>query len=292
MAGSYGESSTTPHAAPSPAAAQRWVTAREVSRESGLREDLVVRFVPTVETPNGPLYGARQLEIAKFVRQLTDIGTPTSTVLAAVEDLNAHPDSELSRLAGQLNRGHPARPARRRTALAAAAAAAAVIALAIAGLVGALLGYSNGKDHSTHTAAPSTVSVPGPPQPVQPAVPAATDAVCAPWAAATNDYRAKEADWAKTDPGNSAAEWSPEQRSINMNVMPVLRQEAADLRGFAAKASDPTLRFLMQLEAAYQEAFADRLPTYAGAGDKRLWEAAIAASVMINSQCYAVARPK
>ncbi|HEY0229058.1 MAG TPA: hypothetical protein VGC05_22260 [Mycobacterium sp.] len=127
---------------------------------------------------------------------------------------------------------------------------------------------------------------------MQPAIPAATDVVCATWALATNDYRTKEDDWAKTDPCISASQWSPQQRAISLNVIPVLRQEAADLRGFAAKATDPTLRFLMQLEAAYQEAFADRLPSYTPPADQLLWQAAINASVMINSQCYAVARPK
>ncbi len=107
---------------------------------------------------------------------------------------------------------------------------------------------------------PARSRSPAPPQPVQPAIPAATDAVCATWAIATNDYRTKEDAWAKTDPGIPAAQWSIQQRAITLDVIPVLRQEAADLRGFAAKASDPTLRFLMQLEAAYQEAFADRLP--------------------------------
>lgn len=169
---------------------------------------------------------------------------------------------------------------------------ATIIALLVGGLAGFLIGKGAGSGHPIPAATPSTVTVPGPPQPVQPAIPAATDVVCATWALATNDYRTKEDDWAKTDPSIPASQWSPQQRAITLNVIPVLRQEAADLRGFAAKASDPTLRFLMQLEAAYQEAFADRLPNYTPPGDQLLWQAAINASVMINSQCYAVARPK
>lgn len=168
----------------------------------------------------------------------------------------------------------------------------AIIALLIGGLAGGLIGKRIGSDRRGSAATPSTVTVPGPPQPVQPAIPAATDVVCATWALATNDYRTKDDDWAKTDPSISASQWSPQQRAITLNVIPVLRQEAADLRGFAAKATDPTLRLLMQLEAAYQEAFADRLPNYTPPGDQLLWQAAINASVMINSQCYAVAPPK
>jgi hypothetical protein len=88
------------------------MTALEVSRESGLREDLVVRFVPITGTPNGPLFSTRQLEIAQYVKQLTEIGAPASTIAAAVEDLKARPASEVSQLAG---RSRPAQPRARRT---------------------------------------------------------------------------------------------------------------------------------------------------------------------------------
>jgi hypothetical protein len=74
MTGGHTDPGMRTSAAASSSAPERWMTARDVSRESGLREDLVVRFVPTVETKNGPLYGTRQLGIALVVRQLTDIG--------------------------------------------------------------------------------------------------------------------------------------------------------------------------------------------------------------------------
>src|ERR1700759_3443853 len=109
MTGSYGDPSATPPAAPPPSAAQRWMTSRELSREARLREDLAIQFVPAVETPDGPLYGTRQLGIARVVRQLTDIGTPASAVHAAVKDLDARPDPEFSQLVGQAHGRHPTR---------------------------------------------------------------------------------------------------------------------------------------------------------------------------------------
>jgi hypothetical protein len=288
MTGSYGEPSATPSSAPYSVAGQRSMTAGEVSRESGLREDLVVRFVPTVETPNGPLYGTRQLAIANVVRQLTDIGTPASTVVAAVEDLNARADNEVPVLAGPSRRGHPTRPTRRWAAV----AAAAIIALVIGGLAVGLFTKSADDGDRVPPAATSTVTVPASPQPLQPAIPATTDPVCAQWAPMTSDNIAKRADWSKTDPNIPASQWSPQQRAITMNVIPIMRQEASDLRGLAARANDPTLRFLMQLQALYNDAFADRLPNYTPPNDQRLWVAATDAGNMINSLCNAVAPPK
>ena len=73
-----------------------------------------------------------------------------------------------------------------------------------------------------------------------------------------------------------------------MDVVPIMRQEASDLRGLAARANDQTLRFLMHLQALYDDAFADRLPNYTPPDDQRLWVAATDAGNMIN----AVSRPK
>jgi hypothetical protein len=289
MTGSDSEPSVTHPAGPSPSTTQRLMTAREVSHESGLREDLVVRFVPPIETPNGPFFGPRQLVIARVVRQLTGIGTPASTVVAAVENLNARPDNEVAQLAVQSERARPPGTKRRRALV---VVATAVIALAVGGLIGGFVSRADRSSGGGSLAAPVTVTVSASPQTLQPAIPTAPDPVCGPWATATNDYRTKETAWSNTDSSIPASQWSPEQRSITMNVIPVLRQEAADLRGFAAKATDPTLRFLMQLEAAYQEAFADRLPNFAGPDDKRLWQAAINADVMIDSLCHAVVPPK
>jgi hypothetical protein len=288
MTGSYGEPSGTTPAATSPSATQRWMTAGEVSRESGLREDLLIRFVPTVQTPNGPLFGARQLGIARFVRQLAEIGTPASAVLAAVEDLNGRPDDEISQLAGQSNRRHATRPTRRRAGI----VGVAVIAVLIGGLAGGLIGKNTVSDHRAPLAAPSTVTVSASPPPLQPAVPTAPDPVCAEWGPMNDAYIGKRAEWVKTDPNIPASQWSPEQRAITMNVIPGMHSEAAELRGIALKAADPVLRALLQLEALYQDDFADRLPNYSGPDDKRLWQAANDAGAMVNSLCHAMVRPK
>jgi hypothetical protein len=288
MTGSCGEPSTTPSTAPYPAAGH-WVTAREVSRESGLREDLVVRFVPTVETPNGPLFGAHQLGIARVVRQLTDIGTPASTIVAAVEELNAHTDSEVSQLADRSGRRHPTRPTRRWVAI----GATAVVALVVGGLTGGVMWPGKTSDSAIpSTSAPATETVSASPIPLAPAIPTSVDPICAQWGPMNDKYRAQRVDWAKTDPSIPAAQWSPEQRSVTMGMVPGLRSEATDERALATRATVPVLRELIELRALYGDAFADRLPNYDPNTDKNFWIAVTDFGNTINSLCSAVAQPK
>nr|WP_181407300.1 hypothetical protein [Mycobacterium celatum] len=73
-----------------------------------------------------------------------------------------------------------------------------------------------------------------------------------------------------------------------MAVIPVLQQEAVELRRLADKASDPVLRAMLQLEAKYQSAFANRLPNYTPPEDQRLWVAVTDFSDAVNSLCSAV----
>jgi hypothetical protein len=40
----------------------QWMTADEISRQSGLRQDLVSTFVPRTDTPSGTLYSAKRVE--------------------------------------------------------------------------------------------------------------------------------------------------------------------------------------------------------------------------------------
>ena len=44
----------------------------ELAQASGLREDLLARFIPAAETPNGPMYPAHQMALAVYVKELTD----------------------------------------------------------------------------------------------------------------------------------------------------------------------------------------------------------------------------
>jgi hypothetical protein len=286
MAGSHGESTARPPAAPPPTATQHVMTARDVSRASGLREDLVARFVPAIDTPRGSGFGARQLAIATVVKQLTDIGAPASTVVAAVQDLNTCPDEELSPVAAKSG----GRSSRRRARI--AFIATATVSLVIGGLIGGLAGRVDRSGNGGPATTPAPVTVSASPQTLQPAVPASVDPVCAEWGTTNDKYRAQRVDWAKTDSSLSAGQWSPEQRSVTLGIIPGLRSEANESRELAAKATVPMLRELMQQRAAYEELFADLLPNYNPNADKNLWIAVTDFGNSINSLCSAVVPPK
>lgn len=69
-----------------------WLTAAEIARASQLREDLVERFLPAGQ-PQTNLYGRDLVTVARFVKALTDLGTPTAAVEVAVTELRARPDA-------------------------------------------------------------------------------------------------------------------------------------------------------------------------------------------------------
>ena len=121
-----------------------WKTADEVSRETGLRPDLVLRFIPHTETPNGPRYNPHHVALAGTVKQMTDAGAPADAIDAAVRDLLQRPD---------LTAGAPLTrsPKRRNGQLLTVAGITAAIALLIGGVIGGLIGSGN---RNTTTAAP------------------------------------------------------------------------------------------------------------------------------------------
>lgn len=253
-----------------------WKTADEVSRETGLRPDLVLRFIPHTETPNGPRYNPHHVALAGTVKQMTDAGAPADAIDAAVRDLLQRPD---------LTAGAPLTrsPKRRNGQLLTVAGITAAIALLIGGVIGGLIGSGN-RNTTTAAPAPVTITATAP----LPDVPTVPDPVCAEWNPLASEYAAKQADWAETDPGVPASRWSSEERALNLGVIPILRAQAEDMRRLAAEAQDPLLRSLMYSQAAYEDVFADRIPEYEP-GDQRLWQATINLSAAVNSRCTAMA---
>lgn len=267
--------------APPTSATGRWMTLQEVARESGLREDLVSRFVPHMDTPTGPLYSAHHLGIARLVKQLTEMRLPYEAIDVTVRDAVNRPDAQFGIALAQVR---PNTSTRRK--LWTVAGAAAAVALIVGGVIGGLIGYGNGGGDTT--AAPAvTVTAEAPPAQISATIPATPDPVCAEWNPIATDYASKQAEWAKTDPNVPAAQWSPQERALNMGIIPVLRDQAADMRRLAEKAEDPLLRALLESQAVYEEAYANRLPNYQP-NDQRLWQAAINFSSAVNSLCTAV----
>ncbi|WP_235215993.1 MULTISPECIES: hypothetical protein [Mycobacterium] len=260
------------------------MTLAEISRESGLRQDLVSRFVPGMDTPSGKLYSAGHVALARYVKELTDLNVPSAAVQVAVHDMESRPAAEFDMLLRHKGtiRGR----------LWAGIGAAAAAALLIGGIAGGLIGYSTADQDNTTTAAPAptTITAPAKPAQINPTIPTTPDPVCAEWAPLADSYASKQSAWGQRggDPTTPADAWTPEQRDLNLSVIPVLRAQAADMRRLADKAQDPLLQGLMRGQAAYEDAFAVRLANYQPS-DRPLWQAAVDFSGAVRAACTAVA---
>jgi hypothetical protein len=257
------------------AAAPALLTPTELAQASGLREDLIARFIPAASTPTGPMYAASQLAEAVYIKELTDQNLHP----AAVED-QVH---EFRRRQRAAPTPAPIIPKAGRRGLAAIGGTAAA-ALLLGGVIGSIIGSSN-KDSVPAAAAP-TVTVAAA-APLDRAIPNTPDPVCAEWAPLANLYSAKLAEWAKTDSNIPATAWTPEQLAVNLAAIPVLRSNAADMNRLAAKASDPFLASLMHAQATYSEAFISRIPTYQPS-DLQLWQASVDMSGAVQAACVTI----
>jgi hypothetical protein len=162
--------------------------------------------------------------------------------------------------------------------------AAAAVALIIGGAIGGLIGAGTRDAAPTTTAAPVTVTAEAPP--VDVSVPTSPDPVCSEWVPLSDGYRGKRAAWVAIDPNIPADRWTSDQRAANMDVIPTLHAEAADLRRLAGKAQNDLLATLMRSQAQYEDAYANHLPNYPP-NDQRLWQAFTDFGNSVNSVCTA-----
>ncbi|MUL84704.1 MULTISPECIES: hypothetical protein [unclassified Mycolicibacterium] len=265
-----------------------WLTAAEVARASQLREDLVERFLPAMQ-PQENLYSRDLVSVARFVRVLTDLGTPTAAVEVAVAELRARPDAAFSVALGSGGGGGRRQLNAKLTGTRARAWKTIGVTTAAALLVGGVVAVTLSGRHDEQTAAgpaPSNAAKPVPAEVVAPAVmdepgakpaqafaAAKPDPVCAQWQRASAGYDGRQEAWGKTDHRVPAARWSPKQRSVTMAVIPVMREQAAELRRFADNANDPLLVGLLRAQSRYVDNYAAKLPKFEPA-DQSTWTAA------------------
>jgi hypothetical protein len=111
--------------------------------------------------------------------------------------------------------------------------------------------------------------------------------VCPEWAATITKVIAAMADFARTDPGVPANQWSAEQQAITNAVVPALRQNADEMYDLGKRSENPVLEDFAMLAVTYQRAFLEALPTYVP-GDQYLYNTAAQAQTIINEACLAV----
>ncbi len=261
-----------------PPAAGRWISAAELAHESGLREDLVVRFMPADQSGPAPMYAAAIVPLAKYIKKLADLNAPASAIHAAVRDLQNNPGATFQ--LGMAAESGKTRPGR----VPAMIGGAAAVALIVGGIAGGLIGAGTHNQTAAPPAAPVTVTAAAPT--ILATVPTTPDPACGDWARIVDEYNGKQAAWTKTDPSLSADQWSPEQRSLTLSMIPVMHAEAADMRRLAGQARDPYLAGLMSGQAAYEEEYAGRLANYQPS-DHKFWDAVISFSGAVKAECTA-----
>ncbi|MEV0671240.1 hypothetical protein [Mycobacterium sp. NPDC050441] len=111
--------------------------------------------------------------------------------------------------------------------------------------------------------------------------------VCPEWNSAMEQYFANSDAWNATSPDTPGVEWSPEQRKINDDVVPVMRLLNTQLSAFGRQSGNPTLRDLADLSVQYRQAYLEALPTYTPA-DKYLVAAASRTANVVAAACKAL----
>lgn len=272
-----------------------WLTAAEVARASQLREDLVERFLPALP-PQENLYGRDLVSVARFVKALTDLGTPSAAVEVAVAELQARPDAAFNVALGAGGAGRRPLSARLTgTRVWKTIGATTAAALLVGGVVAVAMSRPE-EEQATAGPAPSSAK----PVPAEVVASTATDEpgskparafaapkpdpVCAQWQRASAGYDGKQETWVKTDHRVAASRWSPRQRSVTLAVIPVMRQEAAELRRLADKSTDPLLAGLLRAQSRYVDNYATRLPKFEPA-DHANWTAATAMDGAVKAVC-------
>lgn len=111
--------------------------------------------------------------------------------------------------------------------------------------------------------------------------------VCPEWNSAIQQWYTNIDAWNKTDPDISGADWSPEQRKINDDVLPVMKLLNTQLSALGRKSGNPTLRDFADLSVQYRKAYLEALPTYTSA-DKYLVSAASRTANVVGAACQAL----
>lgn len=111
--------------------------------------------------------------------------------------------------------------------------------------------------------------------------------VCPEWNSTMDQYYANIAPWNTTDPDIPGVDWSPEQRKINDDAVPVMRLINTQLSALGRESGNSTLRDLANLAVQYRKAYLEALPTYTPA-DKYLVSAASRTANVVVAACKAL----
>jgi hypothetical protein len=134
-------------------------------------------------------------------------------------------------------------------------------------------------------AAPSQVTPVGNPEDPQRFLPGPNPS-CSDWSAALDQFDADTADWRAISSDIPASRLTPEQRSVNEAVVPVMNALADKLQSLGERSGNLTFQDFATLSAQYRRAYVQALPTYIPA-DNFLSETAISLGSVVKTACGA-----
>ena len=146
---------------------------------------------------------------------------------------------------------------------------------------------------SAITQAPSVPAAAPPSQlapirdPANPQILLATPAlICPEWISTANRFNEEIAAWTTTNADIPASQWSPEQRSINDDVVPIMTTFADNIEDLGKRSRDPTIQDFSAFAATYQRAYVRAVPGYVPP-DNALHRAAMGAVGLVSEACLA-----
>ncbi|MBU8824929.1 hypothetical protein [Mycolicibacterium goodii] len=114
-----------------------------------------------------------------------------------------------------------------------------------------------------------------------------SNVVCSEWIAVMNQFDEDTSAWLKTDPAVPASQWTPEQKKINTDVVPIMERFGDDLKDLGDRSNNAVIRDFAELSLQYRLAFTKAIPTYAQP-DNYLASASIRIAGVVKSACQAV----
>ncbi|MGV0837157.1 hypothetical protein [Mycolicibacterium thermoresistibile] len=111
--------------------------------------------------------------------------------------------------------------------------------------------------------------------------------VCSAWASAVDEFEAGTAEWVVSDASIPASRWSPQQRKMNDEVIPVMENFAQRLQELGEESKNATFQDFADLSAQYRYAFIEAIPTYLPE-DKYLASVSSAIAGVIHAACRVV----
>lgn len=110
--------------------------------------------------------------------------------------------------------------------------------------------------------------------------------ICGDWDALVSKLNDDTESWRAIDKGISAKDWTPEQKSVNEAVAPILSKNADEMERLGRDSDNPRIEDITALAAQYRRGFVLALPEYK-ASDSYLELPVVSLVRLINSACKA-----